>query len=132
MTAPTPSNNAPATTTARIICRSSVLRSASKRRPANALGAGRGYPAVELPARHFIPAPGKISEAMPALVLADRDPDPLGGRRHIDVVDPVFAPQPLDDGVHHRRTGADRTGLARALDAERVGLARDVMGLEYK
>jgi hypothetical protein len=29
---------------------------------------------------------------MPTLMLADRDPDPLGGRGHIDVIDFVFAP----------------------------------------
>jgi hypothetical protein len=29
---------------------------------------------------------------MPALVLADRDPDPLGGCGHVDVIDFVFTP----------------------------------------
>jgi hypothetical protein len=29
---------------------------------------------------------------MATLVLADRDPDPLRGRGHIDVIDFVFAP----------------------------------------
>jgi hypothetical protein len=33
-----------------------------------------------------------VSETVAALVLADRDPDPFGGRRHIDVIDFVFAP----------------------------------------
>src|SRR5215210_2757286 len=69
---------------------------------------------------------------MPALMLADRDPHPLRGRWHVDVVDFVFAPQALDDGVDHRWTGADRTRLAGALDAQRIGLAAHVVGLEYK
>jgi hypothetical protein len=29
---------------------------------------------------------------MPALMLADRNPDPLGGRGHIYVIDLVFPP----------------------------------------
>jgi len=29
---------------------------------------------------------------MPALMLADRNPDPLGGRGHVDVIDLVFTP----------------------------------------
>ena len=69
---------------------------------------------------------------MPALRLADRDPDPFGGRRHVDVVDLVFAPQPLDDRIDHRRARADRAGLARALDAQRIGRAGHVVGLEAK
>src|SRR5262245_48465154 len=72
------------------------------------------------------------SKAVPALVLADGDPDPLGGRGHVDVVDPVFPPQSLDDGVDDRGTGADRTRLARSLHAERIGLAGDVVGLELE
>src|SRR6266849_10957461 len=74
----------------------------------------------------------QISEAMPPLMLADGDPDPFRGRRHIDVIDFVFAPQPLDNRVDDRRTRADRTGFARALDAERIGLAGDVVGLEHE
>ena len=86
---------------------------------------------VELWSRRFIPE-RPVSEAVTALMLADRDPDPLGGGGHIDVVDPVFTPQPLDDGVHHCRTRADRPGLARALDAQRIGRAGDVVGLEHE
>src|SRR3984957_970301 len=73
-----------------------------------------------------------ISQTMPALMLANRDPDPLSGRRHVDMIDLVFSPQPFDDRVDDRRTGADRAGLARALDAERIGLAGDVVRLEHK
>jgi hypothetical protein len=29
---------------------------------------------------------------MPALMLTDCNPDPLGGRGHVDVIDFVFAP----------------------------------------
>src|SRR5450631_3155329 len=74
----------------------------------------------------------QISEAMPPLMLADGDPDPFRGRWHIDVIDFIFAPQPLDNRVDDRRTRADRTGFARALDAERIGLAGDVVGLEHE
>src|SRR5664279_5858872 len=129
ITAPAPSSKAPATTTVRIIGQFSVSRSVSKRH--------RGPPArtaahqsVELPAPRFIPARGKISETVLALVLADRNPDPLRCRRHIDVIDLVFAPQPLDDRVDDRGTGADRARLAGALDAERIGRARHVVGFE--
>src|SRR6516165_11061221 len=73
-----------------------------------------------------------MSKAVLPLALADRDPDTLGGRRHVDVVDLVLAPQPFDDGVDHGRTGADRAGLSRALDAHRVGLAGNVVGLEVE
>src|SRR5580704_745084 len=130
-TAPTPSNKAPTTTTVRFIGQFSVLRGVSKRsrQPATRAAA---CPSVELPAPSFIPGRGRISEAMPALMLADRNPDPLRRRRHIDVIDLVFAPQPLDDGVDHRRAGADRAGLARALDAEWIGLAGHVVGFEHE
>src|SRR2546430_7407935 len=72
----------------------------------------------------------KISEIMPFLCLADRDPDPLGGSRHVDVIDLVLTPQALDDRIDHRRARADRAGLACALDAERIGRARHVVGFE--
>src|SRR5882672_5373768 len=72
------------------------------------------------------------SERVPALRLADRDPDPLGGGGHVDVVDLVLAPQPLDDRIDHRRTGADRARLAGALHAQGIGGAGDVMGLEVE
>jgi hypothetical protein len=44
-----------------------------------------------------------MSQAVPSLMLADRDPDPLGGRRHIDVVDFVFPPQPIDNRIDNGR-----------------------------
>ena len=66
------------------------------------------------------------------MLLPDRDPDPLRGRRHVDMVDLVFSPEPIDDRVDDRRTGADGAGLARALDAQRIGLARHVVGLEHE
>ncbi len=74
----------------------------------------------------------RLSQTMPALVLADRDPDPLGGGGHVDMVDFVFAPQPLDDRIDHRRAGADRAGLAGTFDAERIGRAGNVVRLEHK
>ena len=40
--------------------------------------------------------------------------------------------QRVDDGVHHRRAGADRAGLAGALDAERIALARHIARLEME
>src|SRR5438552_12037188 len=70
----------------------------------------------------------KISEIMPFLCFADRDPDTFGRGRHVDVIDLVLAPQAFDDRVDHRGTGADRARLARALDAERIGGARRVVG----
>ena len=65
-------------------------------------------------------------------MLADRDPDPLGGRRHVDMIDLVFAPEALDDRIDDRGARADGTGFAGALDAERIGLAGDVMSFEHK
>jgi hypothetical protein len=40
--------------------------------------------------------------------------------------------QRVDDGVGHRRHGADAAGLARALDAERIGLGRHRVGLDLE
>src|SRR5260370_23992092 len=130
ITAPTPSNKVPATTTVRIIGQFSISSSVSNE-AATPSARVAAYPSVELRARHFIPAPGKISEAMPALVLADRDPDPFGGGGHVDVVDLVFAPQPIDDRVDHRGTGADRTCLSRALVAARISRTGLVIGFQY-
>src|SRR5262245_28601698 len=62
----------------------------------------------------------KISASMPFPRLPRPDPAPFGGGRQIDVVDLVLAPQPLDDPIDHRGTGADRARLTRALDAERI------------
>src|SRR6267378_121445 len=74
----------------------------------------------------------KISKIMPFLCLADGNPDPFGGGWHVDVIDLVLAPQALDDRIDHGGTGADRARLARALDAERVGRARHVVGFEME
>ena len=87
--APTPSNNVPATTaTVRIIITNPPAVDG-----ANPLSAQ--WRLIMIPT----PRPDvhsrvrdKMSEAMLALMLADRDPDPLGGGRHVDVVDLVFAP----------------------------------------
>ena len=71
-------------------------------------------------------------DVTPPLASADGRIDREGRRRHVDVVDAVFAPQRVDDGVHHRRRRADRPGLARALQAERIGGRGDVAGLEIE
>src|SRR4051812_16465387 len=81
-TAPIPSSKAPTTTTVLII-RQFPFRSLCRFTP------NFGY-------RRSNPAPGgsfpsvEHSQAVPPLVLADRDPDPLGRRRHVDVVDLVL------------------------------------------
>src|ERR1700735_1281097 len=135
-TAPAPSSKVPTTTTVRIIGKvSSSVRSPDRKAfpkdttnsPARACGDDQ----FKRRRQCFIP-PWRMSKAVPALVFTDRDPDPLGGRRHIDVIDLVFAPQSLDDRIDDRRTGPDRAGLARALDAQGIGLAGDVVGLEHK
>src|SRR5450755_3401244 len=127
-TTPAPSNKAPTTTTVRIIglipLNFPIAQSTAACELRLSSFKHRGC--------RFIPAHRKISEAMPALMLADRDPDPFRGCGHIDVIDLVFTPQPLDNRVDNRRTGADRAGLARALDAQRIGLAGHVMGLEHE
>src|SRR3984893_15552685 len=116
-TAPTPSNSAPATITVRIISPIPfVVDGPVNPRPSCcAVSVPTPLPALHSRSR-------QISQTMPALMLADRDPDPFSGSGHVDVVDLVLTPQPVDDGVHHRRTGADRAGLARALNAQRLGL----------
>src|SRR3978361_1608840 len=105
-TPPIPSSNVPTTTTLRIIIGGSpwffpFARSTRNKQAAAII--------ICNPTRDgSFPALGdKISNTNPARMPADRDPDPLRGRRHIDVVDFVFTPQPVDDGVHDRRTGAD-------------------------
>src|ERR1700754_1017365 len=118
-TAPTPNNNVPTTTTVRIICRISLIYS---NRAINPHQADCRCPHCNPTCGGSFPQAMKISETMQALMLPDRDPHPFRGCRHIDVVDFVFPPQPVDDGVHDSGTGADRTRLARALDAQRVGL----------
>ena len=86
--APTPSNKVPATTTTvRIIITNPPAVSGAN--PLSAHGAHddpNPAPGCSFPVRD------KMSEAMLALMLADRDPDPFGGGRHVDVVDLVFAP----------------------------------------
>ena len=50
------------------------------------------------------------------------------GQRHVEMVDAEFG-DGVDDGIDQRRRRADRAGLARPLDAERVGAARhDIVG----
>src|SRR3954467_4829779 len=104
MPAPTLSSSAPATTKTRFIRQIPFGLHVSARQPRT--------PSVFC--QHRMPGfiPGLRQnvglEIMPLLGFADRDPDPLGGRRHVDVGGLVFAPQALGDGVHDRRTGADR------------------------
>ena len=84
-TAPTPSNNVATTTAVRIIITISLLDAPVRYRELRRL--------LSNPAHGFsFPVRDKMSEAMLALVLADRDPDPLGGSRHVDVIDLVLAP----------------------------------------
>src|SRR4051812_1812498 len=104
--APAPSNRAPVRTVVRIICNLSI--------PAGDLSSTRTL------RRCFIPAQAATSKTMLPLVLPDRDPDPFGRCRHVDMVDPVLAPQSVDDCVDHCRTRPDRAGLARALHAQRI------------
>src|SRR5262245_3481471 len=119
-----PSSNAPATRMLRFIKSLPCLHNP----PGSLTQAEKRSPFQPHPAR-LIPELGRMSEAMAALMFADRNPDPLRGRRHVDVVDFVFAPQPLDDRVDDRWAGADRAGLACALHAHRVRLTGDVVGL---
>src|SRR5262245_42136725 len=70
------------------------------------------------------------SERMQATALADRGPYLLRRRRHVHMPDTVGAPERVENGVHHRRAGADRTRLPCPLDAERIGPARHVARLE--
>ena len=58
-----------------------------------------------------------------------RFPQVLGGRRHIDMFDALLV-QSVDDRIDHRWRRAHRAGLARALYAERVGLAGGITGRE--
>src|SRR5712692_1666629 len=59
----------------------------------------------------------------PAVRVPDRPPNPFGCRRHLDVLDAEMRER-VHDRVGDRRHGADAAGLARALDAERVGRGR--------
>src|ERR1700724_120117 len=131
MTAPTPSNQAPSTTTVRSIAYLHRRERRFQTTPRSSLARAAAYPGRIPGPASYSPAP-KISETVPTLMLADCNPDPLGGRGHIDMIDFVFTPQPLDNRIDDRRTGADRAGLARALDAQRIGLAGNVMGFEHE
>ena len=53
----------------------------------------------------------------------DRLPHLLGRRRHVDMRD-AERRERIDHGVHDRGERADIAGLARAFDAERIGLGR--------
>ena len=46
------------------------------------------------------------------------------------MADAIGTPERVDDRIHHRRAGANGTGLAGPFDAERIGAARHVAGLE--
>src|ERR1700749_2620277 len=84
------------------------------------------------PAPLHSPDSQPASQAVPALVLADRNPDPFGGRGHVDMIDFIFAPQALDDGIGPRRTRTHPPGLAGALDPQRIGRAGHVVGFEHE
>src|SRR5271166_4735067 len=61
---------------------------------------------------------------------ANRAEDRLRSRGHIDISDPVGAPERVGDGVDDRWGRADRSGLARALETHRIGGRRNVARLE--
>src|ERR1700732_4961079 len=111
MPALAPNNKVPTTTTNRIIEQFSIARAfflTHSRRHRELAYTGSRRSSIEPRGKRFIPSGRwRISEAVPALVLADRDPDPLGGRGHVDVIDFILAPQPLDDRIYERRTGPD-------------------------
>src|SRR6185437_627449 len=58
-----------------------------------------------------------------------RAPDALGRRRHLDVTHAEFGKR-VDHSVDHGRQRADAAGFTHALDAERVGLGRNRVGLD--
>src|SRR6476646_5585907 len=47
-------------------------------------------------------------------------PHPARSRGHVNVAQSGAMVERIDDGIDHRRRGADGAGLARALDAERI------------
>ena len=61
---------------------------------------------------------------MRAAAFGDRLPQSFWRRWHIDMADPVRAPQRIHDCVHHGRARADRPRLTGPFDAQRVCLAR--------
>src|SRR4051812_15804452 len=92
-TADTLTANAAAATKTRFIECSSIFLDVDKRR--GSTGTTMPTPATSRIFRRY----RDQSEAVLALRLADGDPDPFGGRRHINVIDLVFPPQPFDDRV---------------------------------
>src|SRR5438105_15596836 len=132
MTAPTPNIRAPTAITVRLIGLFSVFANVSTQRRDPRFREAAAWQYLEPHCGDLFPHGPRVSEAVAALMLADRDPDPLGGRRHVDVIDLVFAPEAVDDCIDDRRTGTDRAGLARAFNAQRIGLAGHVMGLEHE
>ena len=69
------------------------------------------------------------SKGVVRLGILDHLPDPLGGRRHLDVGHAIIR-QRVDDGVHHRGERAGATRLAAAFDAERIGAGGHRMAFE--
>src|SRR4051812_6791777 len=116
-----------------------ALRVASRPQAANRRkaggGAGVGWAKRSVPTAVATASSGGHGPYGPLPTLLhglDRRPSPLRRCRHVDMRDTVSAAERIDDGVHHRRAGADRSRLAGALDAEGVGLRGDVAGLELE
>src|SRR5256885_1376963 len=107
MTAPTPNIRAPTAITVRLIGLFSVFASISTRRRDPRFREAAAWQYLEPHCGDLFPQGPQVSEAVSALVLADRDPDPLGGRRHVDMIDLVFAPEALDDRIDDRGARAD-------------------------
>src|SRR5437868_4987132 len=99
MTAPTPNIRAPTAITVRLIGLFSVFANVSTQRRDPRFREAAAWQYLEPHCGDLFPHGPQVSEAVPALVLADRDPDPLGGRRHVDMSNLVFAPEDLDDDV---------------------------------
>src|SRR5215472_11071046 len=70
------------------------------------------------------------SQRMQPARLSNRRPYPLGSGRHVEVTYAIGAPERIDNRVHHRRTGADGAGFTRTFDAENIGRAAHIAGLE--
>src|SRR5712691_12001376 len=56
---------------------------------------------------------------------SDRTPDPLGNGWHVDVID-AEGGERVDDCIDNGLRRGDAPGLARALDAERIGGSRQL------
>src|SRR4051794_13282719 len=116
-----PSSKVPTTTTLLNIGQLSMLLREFQNAAKNRRGqpCRRPRPSSLTPGRPVHSAAGsKSSEPMPPFMFADRHPPPLRRCRHVDVVDLVFAPQAVDDGVDDCRTRADRAGFASTLHAQ--------------